>query len=135
MSHRTARYKFLAIFATITSAVGYLLLIFLWRGHTNIWESFYITPGGFGSGLLFSSIFVGLAASVDESQVATTTAIFYLSGNMGVIIGTSLVSSVLELSLRNQLTQTLQGIPNQDEVNLPHLVISDMVVQMKIPND
>lgn len=43
---------------------------------------------------------------------------------MGVIIGTSLVSSVLELSLRNQLTQTLQGIPNQGEVNLSSLVVS-----------
>ena len=100
------------------SAAGYILLIIFWKGNTNIWESLYIVPGGFGTGLLFSSVFVGLAASVDGTQVATATSVFFLSSNIGAIVGASMASTVLETSLRSQLTKSLQGIPEGGEVCL-----------------
>lgn len=122
---RTAAYKSLVIAATVMSAAGYLLLIIFWRGNTNIWESFYIAFGGFGTGLLFSSVFVGLAARADESQLATLTTVFFLSSNIGAIIGASLASSVLEVSLRHQLIHSLQGIPDRGKVGLSSLHISN----------
>jgi hypothetical protein len=47
---RTGCYKYLTIFATLSSALTYLLLILRWHGHTGILESLYIIPGGFGCG-------------------------------------------------------------------------------------
>lgn len=117
MVDRTASYKTLVVLAPVMSAVGYLMIILLWRGHTSIWESLYTAPCGFGTGLLFSSVFVGLAAAVKESQMAMATSVFYLSSNLGAIIGASLVSSVLEVSLRNQLTKSLRGIPDRGKVH------------------
>lgn len=115
---RTASYKFLVVAATIISSVGYVLLILFWRGNTNIWESLYITPGGFGTGLLFAAAFVGLAASVDGSQLATATSVYFLSSNIGAIIGVSAASTVLETTVRGQLKKALHGIPDGGQVCL-----------------
>lgn len=93
-----------------------MLLILTWKGNTNIWESLYITPGGFGSGLLFTSAFVGLAASVDASEVATATSVFFLSSNIGAIVGASLAGTALETCLRSQLSKSLEGIPHSGQV-------------------
>lgn len=111
------------------SAAGYLMLTTFWRGNTNIWESFYIAINGFGTGLLFSSVFVGLAARADESQIATLTTVFYLSSNLGSIIGASLASSVLEVSLRHKLIHSLQGIPDQGKVSLSSLHNSETLMK------
>lgn len=113
----------MVIAATVIASASYVLLIVFWKGNTNIWESLYITPGGFGSGLLFASAFVGLTASVDGSQVATATAVFFLSSNIGAIVGASLAGTALETSLRSQLTKTLQGIPDGGQVclSIPHI--------------
>lgn len=116
---RTASYKFLVVAATVICTSSYILMIVFWKGNTNLWESLYITPSGFGSGLLFTSAFVGLAAAVDGSQTATATAVFFLSSNIGAIVGASFAGTALETNLRSQLPKLLQGIPGGDQVRLP----------------
>lgn len=129
---RTGSYKFLVIAATIMSLAGYILLVIFWKGNTNIWESLYIAPGGFGTGLFFAAVFVGLAASVDGSQLATATSVFFLSCNIGAIIGASLASTVLEASLRSQLTKSLQGIPHGGQVCLPTFLVFTSLIKTEI---
>lgn len=115
---RTASYKFLSILGPMISSVGYLLLILRWRGDTNFWESLYILPGGFGTGVIYSTAFVGLAAGVDESQMAMASSTFYLSGNIGALVGTSLTNTILQTRLRTELGRGLQRFPDRDKVTV-----------------
>ncbi|MCJ1380110.1 hypothetical protein MMC17_003213 [Xylographa soralifera] len=115
---RTASYKVLTIAGTVTSSVAYVLLIFLWRGKTNIWESLYIGPGGFGTGVVLATTFVGLAAGVAESDMAIASTGLYLSANVGSLVGMSLASTVLQTSLRSTLKERLTGFTNRESVRL-----------------
>lgn len=117
-SCRTASYKALTIFGQVASSTAYLLLIAFWRGHTNIWESLYIGPGGFGTGVAMATTFVCLSAGVDEPHMAIASTGIYLSANIGSLIGTSLASSVLQTSLRNELKTRLEGFPDHTTVPL-----------------
>ena len=118
MFHRTASYKALTITGTIISSAAYALLIFLWRGKTNIWESLYIGPGGLGTGIVLATTFIGLAAGVDESEMAIASTGLYLSVNIGSLVGASLASTVLQTSLRKGLDKGLKGFANRESVRL-----------------
>lgn len=87
-----------------------------WHGHTNLWESFYIAPGAFGTGVIGSSLFVYLAAGVDESQMAIASTGLYLGQNIGALLGVSLASNVLFNVLKSELEKRLDGFPNKDMV-------------------
>lgn len=118
MRHRTASYKSLTIFGLAASSACYLLLILTWRGHTSVWESLYIAPGGFGTGVIMSTTFVCLAAGVGESQMAIASTGLYLSANIGSLIGMSLASSILQTSLRKSLDQGLKDFPDHENVSV-----------------
>lgn len=109
---RTASYKALTVVGLLASSTGYVLLITLWHGKTNFWESLYIMPGGFGTGVAMATTFVSLAAGVDETQMAIASAGFYQSANIGGLVGASLASSVLQTSLKIALNRELKGIPD-----------------------
>ncbi|KAI4226279.1 MAG: hypothetical protein L6R40_008294 [Gallowayella cf. fulva] len=76
---KTASYKTLTIIGTLSSILCYALLTFLWRGNTNIWESLFIAPGGFGMGIALSTTFVYIAAAVEPSQMAIASTGLYLN--------------------------------------------------------
>ena len=117
-SHRTASYKALTIAGTMTSSAAYLLLIFFWHGGTSIWESLYIGPGGLGTGIVLATTFISLTAGVDESEMAIASTGLFLSANVGSLIGTSLASNVLRMSLRKGLDKRLRGFADRDSVCL-----------------
>lgn len=87
-----------------------------WRGHTNVWESLYIAPGGFGTGVAMSTTFVCLAAGVEETQMAIASTGLYLSANIGALMGASMASSVVQTSLRKGLEQGLKNFPAREQV-------------------
>lgn len=118
MLDRTASYKSLTIFGLAAASIGYLLLILTWRGHTNIWESLYIAPGGFGTGIAMSTTFILLAAGVEESQMAIASTGLYQSANVGGLTGASLASSVLQGSLRKGLEKGLEDFPDRQNVRI-----------------
>lgn len=113
---RTGSYKALTLVGLIISTIGYILLSIYWHGHTNLWESLYIAPGAFGTGVIGSSLFVYLAAGVDESQMAIASTGLYLGQNIGALLGVSLASNVLFNVLRSELEARLDGFPDKDTV-------------------
>lgn len=117
-SDRTASYKLLTLCGTMFASIGYLLLILRWRGNTSIWESLYIGPGGFGTGVAMATTFVALAAGVDEDQMAIGSTGLYLSANIGGLVGMSLASNILQASLRTGLKSGLRDLPNRQTVCL-----------------
>jgi hypothetical protein len=96
--------------------VCYVLLILRWHGNTNVWESLYIIPGGFGTGMAEASIFIGLTASVKPELQSIALSGLFLAGNIGVISGLTGSSAVLETSLRSELNKRLTKYPEKDKV-------------------
>lgn len=72
-----------------------------------MWESLYIFPASFGVGLLNSSQFVAISAAVEKPQLATTISIFFLSQQMGMMIGASGSGALLQRTFQNALVKNL----------------------------
>ncbi|KAF7542386.1 hypothetical protein G7Z17_g11613 [Cylindrodendrum hubeiense] len=107
---KTGRYKKLMIFATITSFFSYLLIFFRWHGHTNIWESLYIIPAGFGSGLVQSAVFISVQASLSPSHKVAATYWIFLTIQVGMIMGLACVSAVVTETMKWRLSTLLGNL-------------------------
>ncbi|TLD37309.1 multidrug resistance protein [Venturia nashicola] len=113
---RNGRYKVLAATAPLIAATCYVLLILRWHGNTNFWESLYIIPGGFGTGMAEASTFIGLSASVTPEFQAIAIGGLFLASNIGTIIGLAGSSAIAESSLQRELTKGLAGYPNKEKI-------------------
>lgn len=107
---RTGRYKSLLIIATLASSLSYVLLLLRWHGDTNVWESLYIVPGGFGAGLVQSAGFISVQAAVNPKHKAAVTSGMFLTFQIGMILGLSCVSAVMMETMRWRLDALLQGM-------------------------
>lgn len=113
---RTGRYKALAIFASLTSATSYLLMIIRWDGNTNWIESMYIFPGGLGCGIIQSAVFIAIQASIDPENKAAGISGFFLATQIGTVIGMAAVSALMIGGLRQTLAARLiaQGVATNE---------------------
>ena len=84
-----------------------MLITLRWRGPINIWESFYIFPAAIGVGLLNSSQFIALSLAVEKSQLPTSVGMFFLSQQLGMMLGASVSAVVLTSVFRDGLMKTL----------------------------
>jgi hypothetical protein len=91
-------------------------MIFRWHGHTNLLESLYIIPGGFGNGIALSASFIALTAGVDACEMAIASSGLYLSSNLGMVTGLSVAAAILQSTLRKQLRIALEGRDNREEI-------------------
>jgi MFS family permease len=112
---RTGRYKALTLGATGGASLAYLLLILRWHGHTNWLESLYIFPGGFGSGIANSALFISIQAALDPRFAAIAASTLYLASSIGMLAGMAGVSAVLQQSLRVGLDDRLTHLGIADE--------------------
>ncbi|KAH8891799.1 MFS general substrate transporter [Thozetella sp. PMI_491] len=112
--NRSGRYKWLVFFATFCACVSYGLLMLRWDGDTNWWESLYIMPGGFGTSIVGSSIFIAVQASVEKRHVAAAVSTIYLFASIGNIVGLASMSAVLQIVLRARLTTSLADLGLDD---------------------
>ncbi len=110
-SPRSGRYKALIIIAVTMSSFSYLLLMLRWHGNTNIWESLYIFPSGFGTGIAQSAVFISLQAVIqDPSHLAPAISFMYLSSTLAVTLGLPLGNAVMQTVLRRTLRARLLGL-------------------------
>ncbi|TKW59592.1 Vacuolar membrane amino acid uptake transporter fnx2 [Colletotrichum tanaceti] len=107
---RTGRYKSLLIGATIASSFSYVLLLLRWHGDTNVWESLYIVPGGFGAGLVLSAGFISAQAAINPKHKAAVTSGIFLTFQVGMILGLSCVSAVMMATMKWRLDALLKGM-------------------------
>lgn len=117
-SNRTGRYKRYVIFAVALSTASLFMITLRWRGHTNIFETGYIFPAGFGIGMLNTVLFVGLSASVKPEDQAIATSAFYLCDNLGYIGVSTLGNAVLQYALHERLHVRLANVDNASEVSV-----------------
>lgn len=107
---RSGRYKSLCTFSTISSSSAYLLLMLRWHGNTSWLESLYIVPGGFGSGIAQSALFISLQVAVDPTHMASAVSMMYLSTRVSMMLGLVSTSATMRQFLRIGLDSRLAGL-------------------------
>ncbi|KAK4201707.1 putative multidrug resistance protein [Triangularia verruculosa] len=107
---RSGRYKGLIILAVTFSSLSYLMLMLRWHGNTNIWESLYIFPSGFGTGIAQSAVFISLQAVVDPAHAAPSISFMYLSSTIALTMGLSVSNAVMQAALRRSLFNRLSEL-------------------------
>ncbi|KAJ5909236.1 hypothetical protein N7495_001918 [Penicillium taxi] len=112
---RTGAYKPLLILAGLIASVSYILLYIRWNGHTGFWESFYILPGGMGTGIAGASAFISMAAMLPQEEVAMATAGYMLQVSFAMTAGVTLSNSILGSEFQRQLRLNLHG-PGSEKV-------------------
>ncbi|KAH7008864.1 major facilitator superfamily domain-containing protein [Ilyonectria destructans] len=117
---RTGRYKGLIISSALLSISSYSLMILRWKGHTGWAESLYIIPGGMGTGIAMSAVFIALQAAIDPVDKAVAASGLYLTGTIGCIVGVTGSSATTQVILRRvvQVKLAQQGMEKSliDEV-------------------
>ncbi|KAK3390705.1 major facilitator superfamily domain-containing protein [Podospora didyma] len=113
---RTGRYRMVTSVATVLSNIAYLVIFLRWRGSTGWLETLYGFPVGFGFGVSLSAAFIGLTAGLDSSEVAMSTSGFYLTLNIGSLIGVSSASLLVNSFVERVLKERLCGIPGAAKI-------------------
>ncbi|KAI1856112.1 hypothetical protein JX265_011827 [Neoarthrinium moseri] len=103
----TGRYKVVAIAASVSGSIAYLLLILRWLGKTNWLESMYIFFGGLGAGMGNTAIFVSLNAVTEPSHKAVAASGLFLSMPIGMITGIAVTSALMLEVMQKQLDDGL----------------------------
>lgn len=115
---RTSRYKTLSIISLSIGLFSYLLITIRWRHGTNVWESFYVFPVGLGFGMILSTQFVGLTASAPKAQSTTAVSVYYLSQQIGSIIGIATSAALLRYVFSHTLLHQLKDCDDRDAVSI-----------------
>ncbi|ETS87253.1 hypothetical protein PFICI_01081 [Pestalotiopsis fici W106-1] len=107
---KTGRYKALIIFATAAGMLCYSLLILRWQGNTNWAESMYIIPGGLGTGMAQTAVFIALQASIEPKDRSSATSALFLIGPMATTIIMAIGSALIVAGLRDGLFVRLTAL-------------------------
>lgn len=86
-------------------------MIVRWANGIHGIEVYYCFPWAMGSGLLLSAQFIALTMCAPKQQMASATAVYYLSQQVGQIIGTSISTAALQRLFRLRLSVGLGGVP------------------------
>ncbi|KAL0264994.1 hypothetical protein SLS55_000950 [Diplodia seriata] len=109
---RTGRYKALVTLGTVCTSACYVLMLLRWdgSGRAGGWESLYVVPGGFGTGMAASALFIAMTASVAPAHVAIASSTMYLAGGVGALVGMASSAAVLQTIVH----RGLQGVVGPD---------------------
>lgn len=115
---RTNGYKCLCIAAAILSVWVYMLITVRWGATEQFsWEWLYSMPAGLSLGIVLACTFTGLTVSTEPSLYGTAICLYYLSQQVGNIIGTAVSTVAIHSVFKATLTGALQDLPRRDEVN------------------
>jgi hypothetical protein len=70
-------------------------------------------------GIIQSTTFIHLAASLDQSEIAIAGTALYLAQNLFVLVGIQLATALLHSRLYATLSRGLKGIKHKSKVYLP----------------
>ncbi|KAK0636759.1 major facilitator superfamily domain-containing protein [Bombardia bombarda] len=113
---RTGLYRFVICVAIVLSNLSFAAIFLRWRGPIGWAETLYGFPIGLAFGVSLSAAFIGLTAGLDPTQVAVSTSGFYLSLNLGSMLGVSSASLMISSFVERTLQERLHDIPNAGEI-------------------
>lgn len=86
-----------------------------YRDGCYTWELFYLFPSGMSNGILFSTQFIGMSLSAPKERLATSIGIYYLSQQLGFIIGPAASVAIVQRLFATRLSKGLEGL-NEKQV-------------------
>lgn len=114
---RYKRYKVMTAIGNVVGFVGFLIIFLRWRGSTRWYESVFVALPGMGMGIMQSTTFVHLAASLEQSEIAIAGSSWFLAQNVGILIGSSLSTATINRRTSALLDTYLDGIEDKEEVS------------------
>lgn len=87
-----------------------------WQGDIQWFDGLYVALPGVGMGILQSTTFIHLAASLTHSEIAISGASWFLAQNIGVLVGASFSTATINYVLGVKLGRALGSIDGKDEV-------------------
>ena len=93
-------------------------MVVRWHYVTNFWESLYYVGAGFSLGLSLNAQFVGLTAAAPEDRKGAAIGVYYLSQEMGMILGIGSFAAILENIFGKNLNHALKNLPKKAEVRV-----------------
>ncbi|KAK4652045.1 hypothetical protein QC762_607860 [Podospora pseudocomata] len=113
---RTGLYRLITNIAAILSNLSFLAIFLRWRGVTHWGETFYGFPIGVSFGVSLSAAFIALTSGLESSQVAVATSGFYLSMNIGSLLGVSTASLLIASFVESTLRDKLPDLPDKEQI-------------------
>ncbi|KAJ4245523.1 hypothetical protein NW762_014032 [Fusarium torreyae] len=113
---RWQRYKALTAFGNIANLTGFSLILLFWHGKVSWFQALFVALPGMGMGIVQSSTFIHLAASLDNSEIAIAGASWFLAQNIGVLIGASFSTASINYALKLSLDNLLDGVEGKEQV-------------------
>ena len=101
------------------AAIGTLLLILRWHGHTSIGELMYISLCGAGYGIVITTAYIATTTGIDLPDTAIAGAGFYQCLSIGWVSGVGIATAVLQATLRPELNRGLDNVPGKQNVCFP----------------
>lgn len=123
---RSGRYKMAIVGATVMAVSCFSLLYVSWTGATSGWQALLTIPGGLGSGMAHSAIFVALAREVAPGEIPVAFSGLYLCSSVGTVAGLCGASAMFMSVTKGELWRVLVdegGMANGEKVMLPHVFI------------
>lgn len=112
----TGRMKELHVLGAVSMLIGGVCLSSMWHGIPSWLANVFVVPGAMGGGLMFPATSIAvLATSIQEDQ-AVMTSTLSLWRNLGIVMGVSISSLIVQNSLAAYLDQIVTG-PDKLEVS------------------
>ncbi|KAJ7738736.1 MFS general substrate transporter [Mycena metata] len=114
----TGRYYWLTFFAYVAMLIGMLAIVLeagiIAKSAIGVAVGSFISAVGNGTGV--TSSLIALIANAGPVDQAMATAVSYLFRSLGSVVGLSIGSTLLQVSLRNSLRATLKGELDINEI-------------------
>lgn len=110
-TYSTGKYKSLSIFCLGLTSLSYLLIAIRWPQGPSTWELLYTFCSGIGIGGLFATLFIGISASIPKNMSATAITSYYMSQQLGMILGVTLAAAACRRTFEAQLFRKLGAYP------------------------
>lgn len=78
----------------------------------------YILFATLGVGALLTTQFMALSASIPNSKSGTIIAVYYMAQQIGIVLGTTLSSSLCRRVFENNLWKNLETTPDAANVSI-----------------
>lgn len=115
---KTGRYKPVLIIAGLFASITYALLFLRWNGHTGIWESLYIIPGGMGTAFASAASFVSMTSFLESGEVAMATGGYFVFSTFAMTAGVTTINAVLGITFKHGMKRGLRHHPDIKEVRI-----------------
>ncbi|KAE8391853.1 major facilitator superfamily domain-containing protein [Aspergillus alliaceus] len=129
---RTKRYKTMTIVSLGSTVLLSILIYIRYRDGCFTWELFYLFPSGVANGVLFSTQFIGMSLTVPKERLATSIGIYYLSQQLGFIVGPAASVAVVQRLFASRVSDGLEGLK---ERQLIRQILNDLRFSETLPEE